>query len=298
MRHDRPSATAAWVATCRGLAGLLPPGARLCDDPWGLRFGGAAAEALALSARIAPRSTWGWFRLIRPAALSVYWVQLRTREIDDRLLDFVRAGGRQLVILGAGYDARAVRLAGELAGVHTLEVDHPATQDRKHATLRRAGFTGPEATYLAWDFEHGPMDALPGRLATLGHDPTLPTFTIWEGVTMYLTERAVDQTVAAIAAWSAPGSALAFEYFRRSSITTRPALERLLARTVVLRDEPFRFGWEPEELPGWLATRGFQLDEDRADADVARGRLSSADQRTFLTLRGGWEFHLAVARRG
>ncbi len=297
MRHDRPSTTAAWVATCRGLAGLLPPAVRLCDDPWGLRFGGASAEALALSARLAPRSTWAWFRVIRPAALSLYWVQLRTRRIDELLLEFVGRGGRQVVILGAGYDARAVRLADALDGVQVIEVDHPATQARKREVLRRARWDGPEPVYLAWDFEHGPTDALPGRLATMGLDPDLPTFTVWEGVTMYLSERAVDETVAAIRAWSGPGSALAFEYFRRSSIEARPALEQVVARTVVLRDEPFRFGWEPSELPAWIAERGFALLEDRSDEELARERLPSEHLRTFLGLRKGWEFHLALARR-
>ncbi len=289
--------TAAWVATCRGLAGLLPPGPALCEDPWGVRFGGVGAEALALTARLAPWSTWGWFRVIRPAALSLLWVQLRTRELDDLLLDFVRCGGGQVVILGAGYDARAVRLARSMPGVRTIEVDHPATQGRKRAVLRRSRWTGPEPLYLAWDFERDAMGLLPERLASLGHDPTLPTFTIWEGVTMYLTERAIEETVASVAAWSAPGSALAFEYFRRSSLASRPVVEQVVAKTVVMRDEPFRFGWEPSELPGWLAPRGFELTQDRADAAIARARLSSRDLRTFLALRGGWEFHLALARR-
>jgi methyltransferase (TIGR00027 family) len=297
VRHDRPSTTAAWVATCRGLAGLLPPGARLCEDSWGLRFGGSAAEALAVAARLTPHSTWAWFRALRPAALSLLWVQLRTREIDDLLLEFVRCGGRQLVILGAGYDARAVRLSDALGDVRTFEVDHPATQARKRDVLRRAGWSGTGPAYLSWDFERDAMDTLPRRLAALGHDPAFPTFTIWEGVTMYLSERAIEETVSAVAGWSGPESTLAFEYFRRSSLATRPAVEQVLARAVVLRDEPFRFGWEPPELAGWLAPRGFELLDDRSDVAVARRRLDARHERTFLALRGGWEFHLAVARR-
>jgi methyltransferase (TIGR00027 family) len=141
------------------------------------------------------------------------------------------------------------------------------------------------------------MVDLPGRLAALGLDPAAPTFTVWEGVTMYLTERAVEETVTAIGCWSGPGSGLAFEYFRKSSLEGRPAVERMVANNLVMRDEPFRFGWEPAELLEWLSARGFALVEDRADLDVARQRLSPEHQRAFRSLRGGWEFHLALARR-
>ena len=64
----------------------------------------------------------------------------------------------------------------------------------------------------------------------------------------------------------------------------------------VLRDEPFRFGWEPSELPGWLAARGFDLVRDWSDLDIARARLPREHQGGFEAARGGWEFHLALAR--
>lgn len=296
MRGDRPSLTAAWVATCRGLAGLLPPGEPLCEDPLGLRFGGIAADALALAARETPRATWLWFRVLRPAALSLYWVQLRTRAIDDLLLEFVRRGGAQVVLLGAGYDARAARLHERLGSVLFYEVDHPATQARKRRVLQHvAGH--PAASYIACDFEHDAMEALPSRLEAAGHDPRRPTFTVWEGVTMYLTERAIDRTVAAVHAWSSPGSLLAFEYFRRAAMEQRTPLERLVANTVVMRDEQFRFGWEPPELPGWLERRGFTLESDRSDAEIAHARLRSDQEQDYRDVRSGWEFHLALARR-
>jgi methyltransferase (TIGR00027 family) len=295
VREDRPSLTAAWVATCRGLAGLLPPGEQLCDDALGLRFGGPAAEALALAARQTPRATWFWFRMFWPAALSLYWVQLRTRAIDEMLLRFVERGGKQVVLLGAGYDTRAVRLRPRLAGATVFEVDHPATQSRKRRLLGAAASGAP--IYLPWDFERDRMEDLPVRLVALGHDPREPTFTLWEGVTMYLSERAIERTVASVRAASAPGSQLAFEYFRRASITERAGLERIVANAVIMRDEPFRFGWEPAELPAWLVERGFTLEVDRGDADLARQHLSPDHLRMFQDVRGTWEFHLALARR-
>ena len=49
----------------------------------------------------------------------------RTRLIDDLVTD-ARSSIGQLVILGAGFDARAYRLPG-LEQVTVFEVDHPAT---------------------------------------------------------------------------------------------------------------------------------------------------------------------------
>src|SRR5262249_11156238 len=143
---------------------------------------------------------------------------------------FVRAHGdaAQVLVLGAGYDARAVRLAHTLRGARVFEVDHPATQARKRAILARVAEEGTRdaadlarathASYLAWDFEARPLAELPRALADAGHLPDAPTVTIWEGVTMYLTPPAIEASFAAIGALSAPGSELVMTYFDRERI--------------------------------------------------------------------------------
>jgi methyltransferase (TIGR00027 family) len=134
--------------------------------------------------------------------------------LDDAVRGFARAGGCQVVILGAGYDCRALRLA-ELDGAAVFEVDHPATQRHKHDVLARIGARSP-SRYISWDFEKRPMAELPAALAAVGHDPSRPTMILWEGVTMYLTEPAIDASVRAVARYSAPGSKLAMTYFNRA----------------------------------------------------------------------------------
>src|SRR5262249_25735248 len=121
----------------------------------------------------------------------VLGMQLRTRVLDDVLLGFVAQGGRQVLLLGAGFDCRAARFHPELSGATVFEVDHPATQAKKRRVLADLGAESAPVAYLAWDFETAPMADLPGRLAALGHDPERPTLTLWEGVTMYLTPDAI-----------------------------------------------------------------------------------------------------------
>jgi methyltransferase (TIGR00027 family) len=286
MRDDRPSLTAAWVAAARQLGGLLPAGDRLADDPYGVAFVSPTIAGILRRPGL-PRRAVG--QLVRSPLLAawVLYMQLRTRVLDDAVRAFVAGGGRQLVILGAGYDCRALRLP-ELAASLVVEVDHPATQGRKRSILAQEGAASP-ARYLPWDFETSPVSGLPAALGAVGLDRGAPTLTIWEGVTMYLTEPAIDATVHAIAAYSAPGSQLAMTYFRRSRIEHPSLPTRAMAAVVARLGEPFRFGWEPGELPAWLAARGFHLDRDVPIADAARqllptprGRLDDLSRRIAL----------------
>lgn len=268
MRDDTPSRTAQWVAAARGLGMLLPDDVRLADDPYGLAFASPAIAKLlgdrriAALARIPGLSTW------------IAYMQVRTRVLDDAVREFCAAGGRQLVLLGAGYDCRALRLP-ELADTAVFEVDHPATQGHKRTTLLEIGAASP-AHYVAWDFETRAIDELPEALGDAGHDPRAPTLTIWEGVTMYLTEPAIDASLRAIAAYSDPDSELAMTYFAKARLE-RPSLATRLVKAAVARlGEPFRWGWVPEELGGYLAERGFELHDDVSAKEAAHHLLPPA----------------------
>jgi methyltransferase (TIGR00027 family) len=227
------------------------------SDPYGLRF---IYPALAQMVGPSSASTAMAVRWVAPLRRWILYMQVRTRVIDDILCDFIDGGGRQVVILGAGYDCRAHRFAARLEESAVFEVDHPATQRRKRRILDGEG-EGGNLRYVTWNFEAQPMSELPAALAHAGHRPELPTLTIWEGVTMYLTEEAIEDTLAAVRQYSAPASRLVFTYFSLSAIGERGLLgERralqYLAKTFVSQiGEPWRWGWEPEELEGWMAAR-------------------------------------------
>lgn len=269
MRDDgTPSRTAQWVAAARQLGRLLPPDARLADDPYGGAF---TSPAVARLIARAPRP----FGAVPGLRTWILYMQVRTRVIDDALRAFVAGGGAQLVVLGAGYDTRVLRMP-ELAGAAVFEVDHPSTQRHKRAVLERIGAASP-ARYVAWDFEARPMAELPAALRDAGHDPARPTFTIWEGVTMYLSEPAIDASLRAIAAWSAPGSRLAMTYFAKARLAEPSLATRAIAAVVARVGEPWRWGWTPAELPAYLEARGLRLERDVALADAAGELLPPRD---------------------
>src|SRR4051794_26490410 len=97
-------------------------------------MGPAAARALQVLQR-APALSGRLLPLTGPLYWGTLYMQVRTRVIDDMLRAFVADGGRQVLLLGAGYDSRARRFGDELRGVTFFEVDHPATQEHKRRVL-------------------------------------------------------------------------------------------------------------------------------------------------------------------
>ncbi|MBA2541945.1 MAG: SAM-dependent methyltransferase [Deltaproteobacteria bacterium] len=289
MREDTPSRTAAWVAAARHLGQLLPEDVRLADDPYGAIFTSQwLADVIHQAATVGARepgdrslSLANALRAIRHPLTKmpglrawILYMQVRTRVIDDALRGFVeRHAGRrtQLLVLGAGYDCRALRMP-ELDDTRVFEIDHPATQGHKKQVFERHGIDTP-ATFVTWDFEQRPVEDLPEALLELEFDATVPTFTIWEGVTMYLSEPAIDASLRAITEWSAPGSELAMTYFAKSRLAKPSLATRAIQAVVSTLGEPWRWGWKPEELPAYLEERGLELVEDISLADAARALL-------------------------
>lgn len=287
---DRASQTAAMVAAARALGAQLPPQAQLAADPDGFRFvhptiAAALRERGAFTAAL---------RLPGPLRRWIVYMQVRTRVIDDALREFVAAGGRQVLLLGAGYDCRAHRLAEHLAGAAVFEVDHPATQRRKRKILDSSTQPRGAARYLPWDFERQPMADLPAALAAAGHKASEPTLVVWEGVTMYLTKDAIEATVAAVRVLGAAGSRLVFTYFDRAHVLGQAPWPSRLARAAVAQvGEPWRWGWAPAELPGWLAERRLELVSDTSMPQAA-ARLLPARWAREVRERAPWRARLAA----
>ncbi|MGZ3461358.1 MAG: class I SAM-dependent methyltransferase [Archangium sp.] len=184
---------------------------------------------------------------------------LRTLTIDAHLRDALSERARQLVILGAGLDGRAYRLR-ELADVRAFEVDHPATQawkKRRAALLPRAARS---VDFVPVDFER---DSLDMALQQAGHDPSLPTAWIWEGVVMYLTDDAMRATLRTIGARSAPGSTVIIQY------NTRRPSRIGVALVLRLWNEPQIGIRTPEEMAEELRAVGYEPIADSGLEDWA-----------------------------
>jgi methyltransferase (TIGR00027 family) len=120
-----------------------------------------------------------------------------------------------VIILGAGFDARAHRIPG-IERTRVFELDLPQPQQLKRARLEQAlGASPPHVTYVPIDFDRQPLQE---ALAAAGYQARARTLTIWEGVTQYITAEAVDATFRAIARTAGPGSEVVFTYIHQGII--------------------------------------------------------------------------------
>ena len=203
---------------------------RLFADPLAVTF--AAAGRLGADAGPAGR---------RGAALRV-WVVARTVFLDDLLAEAGRRGCRQVVLLGAGFDARAFRLPWP-PGTRCFEVDTADVLGPKDQVLAaERAVPGCERITVPCDLR----DDWPAALRAAGLDPARPTAWIAEGLLVYLTAADVDRLLDTITGLSAPGSWLGL------TMTTREAGSSDGTRLRTLRKSR-----APDDPAAWLGGRGW-----------------------------------------
>jgi len=132
---------------------------------------------------------------------------LRTRVLDDFLLQSVHPDARQVVLLGAGLDSRAFRLDWP-PGCVIFEIDREGVLAFKHEVLGGLSAT-PKAARIPI-----PVDLSAdwvGALTDAGFDPAAPSVWLAEGLLFYLPNAAETYLIDTVDRLSASGSALAFE---------------------------------------------------------------------------------------
>ena len=292
MREGRASRTAEQNALFRALESSLPESRRLFEDPLARAF---LSWPLALVARLA--GIPGLQQLV-PWIIDHRWpgvrssVVARTRLIDDAITASLHEHTQQLVILGAGFDSRAYRLPG-LRRITVFEVDHPDTQAAKRRVLERVLPAPPmHVRFVVTDFNQRSLEA---AMAAAGYSEAARSFLLWEGVTNYLTETAVDTTLR----WcsrASPGSRLLFTYVHRD-VLTNPSQFVGTARLFASLEkvgEKLTWGIDPKELPGFLAERGLSLESDVGAADYRERYFKDAAR----SMRGHEFYRIALARIG
>jgi methyltransferase (TIGR00027 family) len=237
------------VALLRAIEASKPEAERICYDPY--------ARALIPGGMSFALSKWvvvsGLYERMAPGATA--FVVGRERYIDDFLKASLDEGLDQIVILGAGLDTRAYRIAA-IERTRVFEVDHPATQQVKLERLIKVIDPLPaHVTFVAVDFD---TQALGERLLARGYDEQAKTLFIWQGVTYFLTAEGVDSTLAFIAHHSGPGSTVIFDYFYSEILRdTRRGDVKMLRRAARLTGEAYMFGIDRGQIEPFLVQRGF-----------------------------------------
>lgn len=266
MTRARPSTSAQNVALVRALltrAGVV-------DDPY-------ARQMLSPDRR----RKAALFQLpgVRFRLPGVPGLAARTRFFDSFVDEALDGGVPQVVIVGAGYDSRAWRLARP--GVTFYEVDRPATQDDKRA---KAPAGGP--VYIPLDVTDPHLSE---ALRRAGLQADRPTAFVLEGLIAYLVREDVAELLARLADFAAPGSRMAvsfdngFEKQRRFSRYARAYYRRA--------GEPWRFRLAADDATSFLTDAGWtvtavlthrDLDREHLSRTRLAGALSRLDSTSFV----------------
>jgi methyltransferase (TIGR00027 family) len=255
MRKNQSSITAQGIAIVRAIESARPESERVCYDPYARQFVSSALFHFVQFFNELGYSEW------RGPGIMGFLV-VRERHIDDYLKIRLADGLDQLVILGAGYDARAYRFEQLKQGVKVFEVDHPATQQAKVEKIKQIfGHIPQHVGYVPIDFN---TQTLEQGLLSSGYLENLKTLFIWQGVTQYLTSAAVDSTLAFVANHSGVGSSIIFDYMYTSLLdgTVKHGEVSKMRRDRWMSNEVLSFGIPEGTIETFLKQRGFQDIQD------------------------------------
>lgn len=241
------------------------------ESHWGLML---TMSAAVLANRLTGFSIGFAQRLGRENTSVTTFLPERIHE-NDRLAAKHFARVRQVVLLGAGFDLRMIKLARDTPEVQVFELDMPGTQKVKRDAMTGAGIQEAGVTFVPVDFR---SEDWAEKLTKAGFDPTKTTYFHWESVNCYLEEAVVRRTLDAISRLSAPGSVLVHDYYSQTLIEgATPAFKR--SGDIVARmGEPWTFGLDMSgdvsaTVAAFLAESGFTVGEllpfGAKDADTA-----------------------------
>ena len=256
-----PSRTSILTAAARAL-GSREPDASVRNPDWAAdRLIGPAELALIADHPVSRALDRDFQEAMNdPDVFGFVWLMLvRTRFIDELMERAVRDGATQLVILGAGFDTRAHRFAALLNDTAVIEVDYGATQEYKKRRVEAAlGGAPANLVYAPIDFAR---ESLGEVLRRAGFQSDRRTFFVCEGVSMYVPEEGMRETLRAIAAESAPGSGLLLEYLNRGGLKLLRKYPQGIVKNAFAWGEPFVFGVPDGQDREFFRETGLELGE-------------------------------------
>lgn len=204
---------------------------------------------------------WAIQNLITPP-LYGYFI-CRTAYIDSIYKKALSENFSQIVFLGAGYDTRAYRFKNANSNIRIFEMDAASTQNRKIEVLKHANIDIPEqVSFISINFMNENFAA---ALIKSGFVKSAKTLFIWEGVTFYLYEEAIRNTLDLINKLAPLGSIICFDYMTAKVDS-------------VYQSEPFLFWIKPNELSVFMSTFGIDIIEHFHPEELGK---------KFLTLENG-----------
>ncbi len=255
MGKKDPRKMALQIAGLRASESNLPDGEKLFNDPYAELFFPEDFRKF-FKNHVWLKAERAKYEKFMPGVNGA--IVARIRFFDECLEKSVKKDLKQLVIIGAGYDTRALRIENVSRTVKIFEVDHPLTQEIKTGTMRKLFGQNPKnVVYVPMIFG---KDRLDQNLLENGYNPELKTFFILEGLLMYIPPPSVDMLLEFISKNSGPKSKVIADFFDTSVVDGTSSLQeaRALKQFVESEGASLQFGISPERAEEFFAARGFR----------------------------------------
>jgi len=233
---------ARWSAGAKAFELSLPPEKRIITDEFAPFYAGKVGMGMVKAMHV-----------INPSIRM--GIVLRARYFDDYARQCIRDGFSQIVLLGAGYDSRFLRLS-EFRNIRIFELDLESTQAIKKALTRRLlGRLPGHVRYVPINFAE---DTIAGKLSLAGFDRNLPSLFIWEGVTLFLNREIIAQTLGRLAEFG-PHHRVIFDFVPPELVDDETDYmgNRKLLHLCASIKEPLTFGNRPDDMRRLLVQLGF-----------------------------------------
>jgi methyltransferase (TIGR00027 family) len=206
------------------------------------------------------KSPW-LFRLFRryffPKGIYEY-VIARTKYFDAVFKDTLENSFDQIMIFGAGYDSRALRFSKLNKGTRIFELDAPLTQGEKLKAYQEKRFIIPaNLVFIPIDFN---KESLAEKTAQAGFIAGKKTLFMLEGITMYLSKDAIDNTFRFVSVVAGRGSLIIFDHIYGGVLRreNRYYGEKDIYKNVAKVGEAWTFALEENESEPFLRRYGFR----------------------------------------
>lgn len=195
-------------------------------------------------------------KLLMPG-ITLHYV-LRKRFIEEYITNSINQGAKQIINLGAGFDTLLYRLAKKHPKVQFIEVDHPASQEKKLMAITEASFDVQSVNSLGICFEN---DNLQEKLKhSTFFAPDLYTVYILEGVLMYLSRQNVEELFQSLTTLSGKDHKVIFT--AAEPFSANPKSSSLLFKMyLALKGEPLAWSCKRDQLNVFLQLLNYKAKE-------------------------------------
>lgn len=196
------------------------------------------------------------------------YVITRTKYFDAVFTEALKHEFDQILIFGAGYDSRALRFSELNKGTSIFELDAPVTQKEKLKAYQSKKLVIPNnLVFIPIDFNR---EKLEDKIRQAGFTAGKQSLFLLEGITMYLSQNAIESTFRFISDVSGKGSMIVFDYIYGGVLRRENKYygEKGMYKRVAKVGEEWTFALEENEAESFLSEYDFTVKDHRSSNEL------------------------------